>query len=187
MPHTAIRAVRQAKGMTLQDVAEKVGATAATVSRWEREPQRVTVPVLTNLARVLDCQPSDLLACAIAGANPDQAVGKAEQFDPEAISAAAGFDASSLFAITIPGDHMQPTLNAGDMVFVLADQEMSMSGLYGFRHGEVAGVRRVTRSLREDQFIVTLDNTVYGYSETVTLEELLPVLIGRVTLIVKRV
>lgn len=62
MKTTRIRDVRQDKGLTLSDVAKRLDTTPATVSRWEREPNRVTVPVLSNLARVLDVDPSELLS-----------------------------------------------------------------------------------------------------------------------------
>ena len=47
---TGIRRVRIEKGMTQDDIARRMECAAATVSRWEREPGRVTVPVLRNLA-----------------------------------------------------------------------------------------------------------------------------------------
>ena len=56
-----IRQVRLFKGLTQAQLAEKVGTTAATVSRLEQDEMRVSTEWLERFAVALDVHPSDLL------------------------------------------------------------------------------------------------------------------------------
>lgn len=56
-----IRQVRHLRGLTLAQLAKKVGTTAATVSRLEKDEMTVSTEWLERFAVALDVHPSDLL------------------------------------------------------------------------------------------------------------------------------
>jgi transcriptional regulator with XRE-family HTH domain len=53
-PIPRLRAVREAKGLTLREVARRVGTDPTNLSRIERGLRRPTVPLLLRLSRALD-------------------------------------------------------------------------------------------------------------------------------------
>lgn len=189
MERTTIRETRTAKGMTLQEVADKIGTSAVTVSRWEREPQRVTIPVLANLARVLDVHPSELLA-SVTGAtikeSARQEVPQGHQQDVEMIRSLTGFNAENMLAITAVTDTMAPTIMPGDMCLVEGTATIGRAGVYAIRNNEVAAFCRI---LPQGTFnmLVTLDNPLYPLSVTAKPEEITDNIIGRVISITKKV
>jgi transcriptional regulator with XRE-family HTH domain len=65
-----IRQIRKAKGWKLTDLAAKIHTTEATASRYEREDQRLTLPILRRIAAALECTVADI-ACESA-ASPDE-------------------------------------------------------------------------------------------------------------------
>ena len=56
-----IRAWREHRAMTLEQVAEKIGYEKMTLSRWERGQRVVTVDQLQKIADALHCALYDLL------------------------------------------------------------------------------------------------------------------------------
>jgi transcriptional regulator with XRE-family HTH domain len=56
-----IRQVRQLRGLTQAELAERVGATAATVSRLEKDTMTVSTDWLDRFAAALDIHGSELL------------------------------------------------------------------------------------------------------------------------------
>jgi transcriptional regulator with XRE-family HTH domain len=50
-----IRKARQAKGMTMDDVAEKMGVTKSTVSRLELGETKITTERLDVFSQILGC------------------------------------------------------------------------------------------------------------------------------------
>lgn len=188
MADTKIRKIRKAKGMTLQDVADKIGTTAVTVSRWEREPQRVTVPVLGNLARVLDCRPSELLASSVSDyqvhpVTPADGSG----FNAELIRQLCGVDAENLLFVRAVSDAMAPTIAPGDFCFVHAGVTPTRAGIFCVRRGDVAAFVRATPSLVGDAVNVTLDNQLYMPLGSTSTEDFAALCIGRVCFIGKHV
>ena len=57
-----IREHRQARGMTLQQLAEASGTTKSQIDKLEKGERRLTVDWLLRLAKPLGCDPRDLLA-----------------------------------------------------------------------------------------------------------------------------
>lgn len=126
---TLIRRIRQDRGLTLGDVAKRMDCAPATVSRWEREPGRVTVPVLRNLARVLDCDVADLLRAGRARVANTWGVGIV-RLDPitdegepcflsrETLAALTDTPPDQLRVLRVVGDAMLPTLRDGDLEIV---------------------------------------------------------------------
>ena len=56
-----MKAIRRAKGLTQTDVAKALGVTKQAVSRYEREPQALSVSKLLTLAELYGCSPRDFL------------------------------------------------------------------------------------------------------------------------------
>lgn len=59
--HEHLRAWREAVGLTQQQVANKVGTTHATVSRWESGVQAIPPKKFNELAAVYGATPAELL------------------------------------------------------------------------------------------------------------------------------
>lgn len=55
------RAIRLAKGLSQQALADKTGLTVRYISKLENSPQNLTLEVIERLANGLDCTPSELL------------------------------------------------------------------------------------------------------------------------------
>lgn len=58
---TFIRAWRNFRRLTLEQVGERVGVTAGALSQLERGEVQYTQPMLEALADALSCEPADLL------------------------------------------------------------------------------------------------------------------------------
>lgn len=163
-----IRERRQAAGMTLQDVAEKLGTTAVTVSRWEREPQRVTLPILERLAAAIGCSREELLSASGGTVN-------AVRFNDgimEAMAVYYGVPAENLAVVKVATDTMEPTLLKGDSCII--DRSIAWidnAGIYAIAmNGEARMVRcqrRIDGSIR-----VLCDNEKYKFDEVCTDDDL---------------
>lgn len=163
MPNN-IRERRQAAGMTLQDVAEKLGTTAVTVSRWEREPQRVTLPILDRLAEAIGCSREELLSAGGGTAN-------AVRFNDgimEAMAAYYGVPAENLAVVRVATDTMEPTMFKGDTCVI--DKSISWVDNAGIYAVGLDGEARMVRCQRRiDGSIRALcDNEKYKFDETCT-------------------
>ena len=59
--HFRLRELREAKGLTQSELAEKAGTTQATVSRLESgDSQRIDFDLIDGICRALKCEPGDL-------------------------------------------------------------------------------------------------------------------------------
>lgn len=65
-----IREIRKARGMTLKQLADQIGVTEVSASRYEKEDQRLTLPLLHKIAAALDCTPADLMGEAGGDSGP---------------------------------------------------------------------------------------------------------------------
>ena len=61
MTMTPARKARKALGLTIYDIGEKAGVSAATVSRIEREKQESTPETAARLAKVLNITEEQIL------------------------------------------------------------------------------------------------------------------------------
>lgn len=169
MPGTKIREKRQAAGMTLQDVAKMVGTTAVTVSRWEREPQRVTLPVLANLAQALGCSEAELL-----GADVPQNVAKSFQNDAEFF----GMQPEHFAVVVVVSDVMEPTIMKGDNVYLdTRETVVEGGGLYGIMVGSHVRLFRM-HPVGPDNVRLLADNPLYKFDVISQINEI--IVIGKV-------
>ncbi len=56
MDYSTIRTLRKAKGMTLEDLAGKVGSTAPYLSLVERNKREPTNKLIEDICTELDCE-----------------------------------------------------------------------------------------------------------------------------------
>lgn len=56
-----IREWRKFRGLTQEELAERVGVTSGNISHLENGNQNYTQPILEAIAEALDCTPADLL------------------------------------------------------------------------------------------------------------------------------
>lgn len=163
-----IREKRQAAGLTLQDVADKLGTTAVTVSRWEREPQRVTLPILDKLAGVIGCNREELLARSLPPAN-------SAELNDEALAGLAlfyGIPGERIGLVTVATDMMAPTFSQGDHCFI--DKSITWvdnAGVYAVMLNGEARLVRGHRNL-ENGIRFTCDNSLYKVDFTWTDDRL---------------
>lgn len=185
---TNIRTIREAKGLTLRDVAQRLDTTAATISRWEREPQRVTVPVLKNLARVLDVDVTEFLNDVRhphrPRANSGQVVmvksldvlnntGEDNPFDAGYISRLTRTPASHLAILNVASDAMAPFISIGDQALIdLTVMKPDIPGIYAIKLGDMAHLRRIHLLVASGKIRVSVDNPAYGEAEDVTSDSI---------------
>lgn len=62
--NSAIARIRIERGMTQQELAEKIGVTYSNVSRWERGEVSPTIKSMLKIAAVLGCSLDDLVDAA---------------------------------------------------------------------------------------------------------------------------
>lgn len=70
MPQNRIEEVRKARGLTLEELAEKAGFSIPYVWQMARGVRNVSLKNLERLATALDCRPEDLLSTS-TGTNTD--------------------------------------------------------------------------------------------------------------------
>lgn len=152
-----IRERRQAAGLTLQDVAEKLETTAVTVSRWEREPQRVTLPILERLAGAIGCTKEELLAKPLPLANTTDLTTDALA----GLAAFYGIPPERIGLVVVATDMMAPTFSQGDHCFI--DKSITWvdnAGVYAVMLNGEARLVRGHRNL-EGGIRLTCDNPLY--------------------------
>jgi len=169
---TKIREIRQLRGLTQEQLAGRVPTTAATISRWETHPSRVSVDVLNNLARILDVSPADLLA-DVKG-KPSKQKGdivmirgiegaRANPFDPTTLESLTKTPATDLAMLWVKGDAMVPTLCEGDHCLVdTSNADIFSSGIYCIRIGNTAQPRRLSVNPIDGRVNIRCDNKSYG-------------------------
>lgn len=123
-----LRMYRKQRGMTAQEVADKVGVARATVSRYETGDIEVSISMAEKLAKALRISPMDLIDLPdeedtvpvptlgeVAGGPPIDALEDAyEEFSISKALAQRGTFAT----FKIKGDSMAPRINDGDVVLV---------------------------------------------------------------------
>lgn len=185
-----IKEIRKARGLTQRELAELLGTTSGVVSRWENYPSRVNIPTLTNLAKVLDCSPADLLCGALVPATTaseetvvniqahNQAA-KSSPFDLQYLSEVTNTPPNALVMVEISTDAMMPTFMQGDFVMVdTTVKRIVANGLYCLRIEDLAAIRRVAIHPATRLVAVSCDNPAYEILQDIKQEKL--DMIGRV-------
>ncbi len=189
--------LRHARGMSQQDLADKLNTTAVSIGRYEREDQRLTLPLLRRLARIFDVSVADIAGEARPG--PDHLA--VPVFDLRAAAGAGAFaadtpvaehlmfreqwlrkitlDLRALFVLEISGDSMWETLHDGDHVLVDRSQaNPRREGLYVIRIDDMLQVKRLSMHPVSRLLSVKSDNPAYRAYENIPPDDI--VIVGRV-------
>ncbi len=189
--------IRQERGLSQQDLADKLNTTSVSIGRYEREDQRLTLPLLRRLAKVLDVSVAeitgetraagdhvavpvfDLRAAAGAGAFANDAPVTQQLMFREPWLRRIASDLKQLFVIEISGDSMWETLHDGDHVLIDRGQtNPRREGLYVIRIDDMLQVKRISMHPVSKLLTVKSDNPAYPTYDNITPEDI--AIMGRV-------
>jgi phage repressor protein C with HTH and peptisase S24 domain len=189
--------LRHERGLSQQDLADKLNTTAVSIGRYEREDQRLTLPLLRRLARVLEVTIAeiagegrggaehlavpvfDLRASAGAGALASDVVASQHLMFREPWLRRIASDIRALFVLEISGDSMWETLHDGDHVLVdRAQTNPRREGLYVIRIDDMLQVKRISMHPVSKLLTVKSDNPAYRTYENIPPEDI--AIMGRV-------
>lgn len=146
-----LKELRQAAGMSQQDMAKRLNTTAVTIGRYEREPQRVSIPILFDLARVLGVPPSALITdgevvtgSTVAGVN---ILGTDTNLLLDRGLVSSLGEPAHIKACRVEDDAMAPTLPQNTLVLSSECHKVVADGIYVLRDGARYLVRRVLMEL----------------------------------------
>lgn len=161
-----IRELREARGLSQSDLAKLIGTTGVSVGRYEREPGRVTMPLLEEIARALNCRVADLIGQGQIIEQPVVVLPflgdkKRLAFDGDQVSKIG--KASTLQAIEVQDDAMYPTLARGDIVLIdRTVTKVERDGVYALDVGSGTLVKRVAWNPIKKILMITNDNPLYA-------------------------
>jgi phage repressor protein C with HTH and peptisase S24 domain len=189
--------LRHARGLSQQELADKLHTTSVSVGRYEREDQRLTLPLLRRLAKILDVSIAeivgetrsgdehysvpvyDLRAAAGAGALVSETpVSEHLMFREQWLRRIAS-DLTALFVLEISGDSMWETLHDGDHVLVdRAQTNPRREGLYIIRIDDMLQVKRISMHPVSKLLTVKSDNPAYRTYDNIPPDDI--AIMGRV-------
>lgn len=157
-------------GLTLADIAERMGVSEATVQRWEVGViKSIRYEKMARLAEILRVNPSEFMGWGEPNVTTDVvtfdvlggiAAGEythAGQMDAVMdkvdipLHYLRGRPASDYFVLRVEGNSMYPLYMDGDLVLVLKTPTLQRSGQIGvIRHGDDATLKKVEFVMGED-------------------------------------
>lgn len=161
-----IRELREARGMSQADLAKLIGTTGVSVGRYEKEPGRVTMPLLEEISRALNCRVADLLGDGQIIEQPVVVLpflGNKRRlaFDGEQVEKIG--KPSTLQAIEVEDDAMYPTLARGDIVLIdRTVTSVAKDGIYAIGVDGHTMVKRVSFNPIRKLLTITNDNALYA-------------------------
>jgi phage repressor protein C with HTH and peptisase S24 domain len=189
--------LRLGRGMSQQDLADRLNTTAVSIGRYEREDQRLTLPLLRRLAKIFDVDIAeiagdartspdhysvpvyDLRAAAGAGALADESPPTGHLMFREQWLRRIANDVRALFVIEISGDSMWETLHDGDHVLVDPSQgNPRREGLYVIRIDDMLQVKRISMHPVTKRLTVKSDNPAYPTYDNIEPADI--AMVGRV-------
>ena len=200
---SSLRQIRRHKSLTQRHVARRIGVTEGTISKYEKEDSRLSLPVLRRLADALgttiaaiadevpfDGSPAledefalipvfDVRASAGGGSlpGPDHAEYR-NAYRRSWLRKVTAAPPENLVVIEVSGDSMFPTVAHGDHILVDPTQtRIGTDGIYVIRKRDTIHVKRVTVNMGTDTVVIKSDNPVYE-TETVLPDDVH--IIGRV-------
>jgi phage repressor protein C with HTH and peptisase S24 domain len=172
--------LRRDRRMSQQALAEKLNTTAVSVGRYEREDQRLSLPLLRKLAKIFEVgiaeiagdawqSPEhysvpmfDLRAAAGAGALATEAEPTGHLLFREQWLKRMSNSVSTLFVLEISGDSMWETLHDGDHALIDPSQNNPRrEGLYVIRIDDMLQVKRLSMHPVKKLLTVKSDNPAY--------------------------
>jgi len=189
--------LRLARGWSQQELADRLNTTAVSVGRYEREDQRLTLPLLRRLAKILETSVSelageagsgaehlpvpvyDLRAAAGAGALAADTLASGHLMFREQWLRRIATDLKALFVLEISGDSMWETLHDGDHVLVdRAQTNPRREGLYVIRIDDMLQVKRISMHPVSKLLTVKSDNPAYRSYDGIAPDDI--AIMGRV-------
>lgn len=157
-----IKSKRLELGMTMKELAEKVGVSEGTISRWESgEIANMRRNVIVSLAKALNTTPAVLMGWTEPDPNEARGVripvlGRVVAGIPlDAITDIIDYEeipaqmakSGTYFALQVKGRSMEPTLHEGDVVIVRQQPEMENGEIaIVLINGDEATVKEVKES-----------------------------------------
>lgn len=120
-----IKAIREAKGMTQAELAKLMETTAQSIGRYERQSQRLNIPLLKEIAGILRCSVSEIIGEETAPADLAKIKSYKEGKQPLYINREFinGLNDEGLIYADIHSDSMAPTINDMDTVIICKDEQ----------------------------------------------------------------
>jgi repressor LexA len=174
-----IRAIREARGMTQEQLAAAVGSNHSTIGRLETGRRRLTKEWMVRLARALNCDPSEFLADGATGLVSAPLIdwvaagAPLEPADPYPVGGATttllvAHRRDSVIALRVVGDSIDRVVPEGGIVFVdYRDKNLVDRKFYVIRAGREATVKRYrAQPPRFEPFSSNPEHaTIFGPSE----------------------
>ena len=170
---TRIRTARKHMGMTLTELATLCGTSVANMSRWEREPSRINLTTLADIARALSLKPHQLLLDAPEGEETPEAPRTVVTIAPlvshdapltlarHHLQTLTDKPHHALRCMLVRDDAMQPTLSRGDWVLLEACAKVDAPGIYVGGDATHPQVRRIAPALQRGYIDITTDSPSY--------------------------
>lgn len=161
-----IRELREARGLSQADLAKLIGTTGVSVGRYEKEPGRVTMPLLEEIARALNCRVADLIGDGQIIEQPVVVLPflgdkRRMAFDGDQVTKIG--KPSTLQAIEVEDDAMSPTLSRGDIVLIdRTVSQVQRDGVYALDAGNGPLVKRIAFNPIRKLLTITNDNPLYA-------------------------
>jgi transcriptional regulator with XRE-family HTH domain len=161
-----IRELREARNMSQNDLAKFLHTTGVSVGRYEKEPGRVTLPLLKEIAEALNCRVVDLIGEGHSAdlpivILPFRNMQKKLAFDGEQITHIG--KPSHLQVIEIFDDAMATTLSPGDICMIdRTVAEVKQDGVYALDVEGKTLVKRISYNPIRKLLSITNDNKLYA-------------------------
>lgn len=166
---TVLKRRREILGLTLAQIADRMGVSEATVQRWESgNIKNIRYDKMARLADVLGVNPADFMGWGEPTVTADVVTfpitgeaaahyGHAGEADTiqDTVDVPAqylrGRPASDYFVLRVVGDSMYPDYKSGDLVLVQKTPTLSRSGQIGVvQNGGDATLKKVEYVMGED-------------------------------------
>lgn len=193
-----IAEIRSKLGLTQQDLAERLHTTAVSIGRYEKEDQRLTLPLLRKIAEVLGVSISDLvgdrqngignLAIPVFDVRLSAGPGAYVENDGTPVTHflfkedflhRIAHNPDRCVVLEISGDSMWETLHDGDHALVdLSQNNPRREGLYALQIDDVLFVKRISMHPVTRLLTIGSDNQNYPTYSDVNPDDIS--VIGRV-------
>ncbi len=200
--------IRSSKGMTQAVLADHMNTSSVSISRYEKEDQRLTLPLLRKLAKILDTTVADIAGEEIAlpeeeftlvsvydakaSAGPGLVVFEDEKaihqvaFRHEWLRRVTNAPIEMLAVIEADGESMAETIHHGDTLLVDRTQrDPRREGIYVINWDGLLNVKRITVNVASKTLTISSDNPAHPSEADVPPEDVS--VEGRVVWIGRRV
>jgi transcriptional regulator with XRE-family HTH domain len=159
-----IKEFREMRGLSQSDLGKLMDTTGASVSRYEKEDQRVNMPLLAKLAKALRCSPLDLISddapkSSSLVAIPLRCRPGVMHMDAREVDGIG--ETSALQATMATDNSMAPMLSRGDVCILDTSVNEPQEGVMAFDAAGQTKLRRVIFDMEDQQWCLHADNPAY--------------------------